>query len=236
MPQLIEDLAKLPLGAHAVSFYTSPHEAANHAAAFLAGTPKGQSAAYWVSNEALRARYLRRTGANGSSPRIGVLPDGQVSTEGGKLRPAHEVQEFLGAHPEGVTAGGETLSDHLTAENVGQHVEYEAWIDRQPHDRSRLLCPYDLRRMPADKATTLVRGLAASHSHVALSKAEEPAMRLLQLFVFPTIQSIPVAQRGDINWALSEGLVGADITGAFDVTPRGQKLIEDWSFSMTGGS
>jgi hypothetical protein len=233
---VIVDLAKLPVGAHAVGFYASPQEASDHAAAFLAGTPKGQSAAFWVSTEALKSRFKERIAKLSPNAEVGVLPEGQVGTEGEKLRPVAEVTHFLGAHPEGVTAGADTLSDHLSAANVGRFTEYESWIDGQPHEHSRLLCPYDLRRLPPEGATDLVRGLGASHSHVALSTSEEPAMRLLQLFVFPTVQSVPEVLRDTIRWALSEGYVLADGSGAFDTTARGQRLISEWSHQMTGGT
>ena len=187
MPRVVADLIHLPMGSHCIAFYASQDEGAETAAEFLAGTPEGQAAAFWVADTALQSYYRDRV--EEISPRhvgcVLVLDGEQVESDEGKLRPVDEVRTFVASHPDGVTGGADTISRYWTPGTFPEHVEYEAWFDAQPRDGSRFLCPYDLRRVPASEAPGLLRELGRHHSHASLSSSPEPAVRLLQLFVFP---------------------------------------------------
>jgi hypothetical protein len=161
---------------------------------------------------------------------VRVLDHEQDETVGGRLRPVREVREFVGGHPEGVTGGGDTISDYLTPDNVEEHLEYEGWFDDQPRDRSRFLCPYDLRKIPPQAAPGVLRQLGAHHSHAILSASTEPAVRLLQLFVFGAPEDLPAELKDTLRWATEHGLVrrgGADED--LELTPAGEEIVRDWS-------
>ncbi|HZY70239.1 MAG TPA: hypothetical protein VFF67_04585 [Thermoplasmata archaeon] len=96
-------------------------------------------------------------------------------------------------------------------------------------DESRFLCPYDLRRIPIELASRVLRSLGAHHTHAALSSSTEPAVRLLQLFVFPTVDDIPSSLQAAYAWARNSGLVeGPDATGGLALTPEGERVVGAW--------
>jgi hypothetical protein len=228
MPEVLDDLLHLPLGSHCVSFHVSRDEAADHALAFLAGAPEGQAAQYWVPDAEQRDYYTDRA-ADEAPDHVGcisVLPCEQVEPREGHLRPVKPVLDFIQAHPEGVTASGETISRYWAPHNVPDHLEYEAWFEEQPRDLSRFLCPYDLRSVPAEDAPRVMRELGAHHTHVVFSESGEPGVKLLQLFVFPDRSSVPEVLRSTLGWADGEGLLAP--TEDLRLTPRGQRVVQDW--------
>ena len=236
MAELVEELGRLPNGAHCVSLYSSREEAADHAAAFLSGTPAEKTAAFWVSDSALLPLYVERVEhhATGQVGCVRLLQGGQVEPRNGHLRPVDEVAGFLAAHPEGVCAGADTIPEHWAPASVDDHLQYEQWFDAQPRDSSRFLCPYDLRRVPGPHALHVLRRLGAQHSHVRHSASGEPAARLLQLFVFPTPASLPEPTRPIFRWAIDAGYVRAGgPEQPFELTPSGRELVDRWARETT---
>ncbi|HTZ62150.1 MAG TPA: hypothetical protein VMC82_05900 [Thermoplasmata archaeon] len=236
MTQVLEDLAELPLGSHALSLHADADEAEDHAIRFLSGTPEGGTAIYFVNDERTSAEYNARL-ADVSPGHVGcvvALGHEQVELVDGKLRPAREVQEFFADHQDGVTAGGDTLSMYWTSTNVPEHLEYEQWFDQQPRVDSRFVCPYDLRKVPSDQATEILAELGRHHSHVVLSSSPEPAIRLLQLFVFETAGDLPRQLAANLRWAVEQGYVHP--SGPLDplqLTPTGLALVHEWGDRTT---
>ena len=232
MPEVLADPQELPRGGHLLSFHATPEEGSRHAARFLAGTPPGQAASYWVVDEPTRRSY-REASVQQAPDHVGciaILPHCQAAPSDGVLRPAKEVQDFLRDHPEGVTAAGETITHYWTPETIPQHLEYEAWFQDQDRERSRFMCPYDLREIPRDLAPRVLRELGAHHTHVVLADSQEPGVRLLELFVFPKVRDIPSVLDGALGWALKRDLVEVDpSSNELSLTPAGDAVIREWS-------
>ena len=232
MPEVLDSLVELPLGSHCLSFHASQSEAAEQAADFLSGAPPEQPSAYWVPEPSLVPYYSARL-AERTPEHVGCvqfLSHEQVERVDGRLRPVPEVLDFVRAHPDGVTAAGETLSFYWTPPTIPDHLEYEAWFEAQPRDGSRFLCPYDLRKVPPSVAPEVMRRLGSHHSHVALSKSPEPAVRLLQLFVFEDAHKVPEQLHETLGWALGTGLIefpARDPT--FLLSPKGEEVVHAWS-------
>jgi hypothetical protein len=227
---------EIPEGAHAVSFHVTRREAAEHAAAFLAGTPQGQAARYWVPDERLVEFYAGVAGEHAPDHVgcVGVLPKEQVEPLRGKLRPVAEVSEFIAEHPEGVTAAGDTISAYWTPTTAPDHLEYEEWFQSQPRQHSRFLCPYDLRSVPPELAPKVMRELGSHHTHVILSDASDDVARLLELFIFETTNDLPEELNVTLSWALREGLIEVEgSTHAFHLTPSGDRVVRSWSRTAT---
>jgi hypothetical protein len=226
----------LPLGSHCVSFHASQEEAAEHAVDFVTTAPSGQAASYWVKDATLQSYYQEKL-AEESPDQIGcvqVLDHEQVHSVEGRLRPVGEVLQFLREHPEGVTAAGETLTEYWRPENVPDHLEYEAWFQQQPREGSRFLCPYDLRKIPPESAPSVIRELAAHHSHVLLSSSDEPAVRLLQLFIFASPDDLPTELMSTLRWAIGERLMEAPgLRQPMVLTEAGASVVRAWSASAT---
>lgn len=239
MPEVVETLADLPLGSHALSLHADPEEAAVNAAEFVSGAPEGQAVAYWVP-DAPTADLCARQFSVTTPEHVGcvaILPHEQVEFDEGKLRPVAEVREFIRAHPEGVTAAGETLSHYWSPGTMPEHMEYEAWFESQPRDSSRFLCPYDLRLIPPHQAPSVLRDLGAHHSHVALSHSADVVVQLLQLFVFDTVQDLPPRQSEFFTRAVEGELVVVhESTGIFEISPAGEALVSRWSEDVRVGS
>jgi hypothetical protein len=233
VPEVLDDLVHLPLGSHCVAFHVGREEAADHAVAFLAGAPRDQPAMYWVPDEGRKTEYAARLREE-SPDHVGcvsVLDHEQVEMVDGRLRPVGEVRSFVGAHPTGVTAAGETLSKYLGIDNVPDHLEYEGWFDQLERENSRFLCPYDLRAIPPGQAPEVMRSLGAHHSHVVLSNSLEPAIRLLQLFVFSTQADVPAELGPNLRWALKGALI--QTSNDLVLTPKGEQVIANWSETAT---
>ncbi|HTP56026.1 MAG TPA: MEDS domain-containing protein [Thermoplasmata archaeon] len=232
MVEIIESAQEVPTGGHVLSLHSSRKESGENAVAFLAGAPSPRSARYFVS-DAETAKEYRESLAVRAPDHVGcvaILPEGQVAAQEGQIRPSSAVRAFLAEHPDGVTAAGETITRHWSIETVPEHLEYERWFDEQPRDQSRFLCPYDLREIPPKIAPEVLRTLGDHHSHVVLSRSREPAVRLLQLFVFPTVGEIPEALQSSLAWAEAERLV--ERRGAPPVlalTALGEQLVRAWS-------
>ena len=231
MLEVIDDLARLPVGSHAVGFYASQEEAADQAVSFLAGTPPGQSASFWVADSSLVAYYNAKLEER-APEQVGcvhVLEHEQVRPEGDHLRPVSEVLDFVGEHPEGVTAAGDTITQYWAPQNVPDHMEYEAWFQEQPRDQSRFLCPYDLRRVPPDQVQAALEELGKHHTHAVLSSSDEPAVRLMQLFVFGMRAAVPAKLRRTADWAQRKGLIKINASSnEMRLTPKGEREIVDW--------
>jgi hypothetical protein len=232
MPEVVEDLADLPLNSHCLSLHVGKEEAAEHAAEFLAGARKWQASAYWVpdvdTSESCTRKVTEIAPERASS--VAVLPHEQVEFTAGTLRPATEIRRFIESHPEGVTAAGETITRYWTSGTIPEHLEYESWFDQQPRDRSRFLCPYDLRMIPPHLAPAVLRDLGSHHTHVALSAATDPTAQLLQLFVFSTTHDLPAAMLATFEEALEAGLLAVNgPAGEFDLTPKGGAWVQRWS-------
>ncbi len=232
MPVLLTSVADLPVGSHCLGLHASIDESADHAVEFLAGAPEGQAAAYWVADSALQSYYQDKL-SQWAPEQVGcvmVLAGEQVHPVEGRLRPVEEVKEFVSQHPEGVTGGGETLSLYWTPDTVPDHLEYESWFDQQPRENSRFLCPYDLRLVPVPDAPEILRELGRHHSHVVLSPSAEPAVRLLQLFVFETATDVPAALAETLEWAVKEGFVRTDgPKGEMVLTSVGNDIVDAWA-------
>ncbi|HTT35705.1 MAG TPA: hypothetical protein VMH78_07555 [Thermoplasmata archaeon] len=236
MVELVESLLHLPLGSHCVSFHVSREEAADHATEFIAGSPPDKAASYWVSDPTLVAYYDERLSeiAPDQVGCVRALDHEQVESVDGRLRPVEEVRAFVGAHPEGVSGGADTLSQYLSPENVPEHLEYEAWFDEQSRDGSRFLCPYDLRRVPPDVAPMVLRELGQHHSHAVLSSSTEPAVKLLQLFVFATPAELPAILHETHAWARREGyLVESGPDQPLALSSKGEAEVARWSRATT---
>lgn len=235
-PTVLAELRDLPLGSHCASFHVSRQEAARNAISFIAGAPEGQAKAYWVPDSETAAYYdlwLAREVPDAVGC-VAILPHEQVESVGGKLRPAQEIRRFIGRHPEGVTAAGETITRYWKPQNVPDHMEYEAWFQSQPMEKSRFLCPYDLRAVPPDMAPMVLRELGSHHSHVVLSTSLEPGARLLQLFIFPTVEEIPEPIEGTLGWALKKDFVEIQRpVRELTLTPSGERVVNDWGERTT---
>jgi hypothetical protein len=231
MPVVLRDLAELPMGSHALALYSGRSEAADQAVQFVASAPPQMAVSFWVPKPEIARRYNDRLAAV-APERVGcvaVLEHEQVEPVDGKLRPTHEVVDFLAEHPDGVTAGGDTMSLYWDSDSMPEHLEYEAWFDEQPRSNSRFLCPYDLRTVPPDEATDVLRDLGDHHSHVVLSSSTEPAVRLLQLFIFGTSAELPERLRGDLRWANEHGYVERSVdSDPLELTPTGRQVVREW--------
>jgi hypothetical protein len=231
MPVVLRDLAELPVGSHALGLYSKRSEAADQAVQFVAGAPPEMAVSFWVGRPEIAKRYNDRLAAV-APDRVGcvaVLDHEQVDRVEGKLRPTREVTEFVSQHPAGVTAGGDTLSLYWNSQSMSEHLEYESWFDQQPRMHSRFLCPYDLRTVPPEDATDVMRELGRHHSHVVLSSSSEPAVRLLQLFIFGSAAELPDRLLGDHRWAVEQGFVEeTKVPAPLELTPTGRELVRKW--------
>ncbi len=211
-PELISDLSKLPMGSHCLELFASEEEAADRAASFLAGAEDPKATSYWVADDRLVA--LNREHVARRDPRhegnVHRLRGPQVVRREGVLRPTGEIIRFVRGHPEGVTGGAAAITGYWTREEIPAYLEYEEWFHRQARERSRFLCPYDLRKVPADLAAGVLPELARHHSHLVVSSVRQPASLLVQLLVFPSAGSVPKELRKVLNWAVREGLLGLE--------------------------
>jgi hypothetical protein len=236
MPKVLGDLSELPLGSHALGLYSGREEAAVQAMEFIAGAPTGQAPSFWVPDPETAEEYNRRLREAVPQHAGCVVPldHPQVEPHGGKLRPATEILQFLSRHPDGVTAGADTLSRSWRPGNISERLEYEAWFEDQPRANSRFLCPYDLRTVPIEEAPAILSDLGRHHSHVVLSSSPEPAVRLLQLFVFGRLGEIPTEGRNDLEWAQSEGLVGRSAPDEpLRLSEAGRSVVREWAERTT---
>ncbi len=232
MARLLQAASDLPIGAHCVSFHASQQEACDQAVSFISGCPNDQAASYWVAERTLLPMYESELKAR--LPQrpdvVHVLGHSQVHKVGDVLRPVPEVLAFIGQHPEGVTAGGETLTWFWTPETIHEHLEYERWFETQPRQRSRFICPYNLRKVPPGDVLEVLRELSEHHSHVVLSQSRDRPVRLMQLFLFANADSIPEALRPDLRWAVDAGYVQVESPSPLlFLSASGRQLLDDWT-------
>ncbi|HXW67353.1 MAG TPA: hypothetical protein VEL82_05715 [Thermoplasmata archaeon] len=236
MAQVLTDPASLPVGCHALGIYSDASEQESHAVRFLSGAPAGTPAVYFVHDPKIAEQYNARL-AHDVPDRAGSvvsLGHEQVEPDHGKLRPAKEVREYISHHPQGMTAGGDTLSMYLAPDTADAHLEYESWFDDQPRDASRFICPYDIRSIPIDAAPEILSDLGRHHSHVVLSSSPEPAVRLLQLFIFGTRADVPDRLGADLRWAQEkEYLRPAGARDSLELTDAGREIVREWSDRTT---
>ncbi len=226
-PTVLEDPEQLPPGSHCLSLYASDEEAALRAAAFLAGAEDPSRATYYVSGERLLA-YTRRH-VRARSPRLAQrvrdLGGPQTVREGPYFRPAAEVVRFVREHPEGVSTGGQTITQYWSRETIAGHLEYEQWFQQQPREGSRFLCPYDLREVPVDLAPRVLANLALHHSHIIFSTAPEPASQVLQLATSPRLEEMSPTLERSARWCLQEGFATVEAgSGTLTLAERGESF------------
>jgi len=234
MVRLLNSASELPTGSHCVSFHATQDEACEQAVAFLEGARADQASAYWVANQSLVPMYRTRLQSRVPDRKDSVhaLGHSQVHQVGEVLRPAPEVLEFISHHPDGVTAGGETITWFWTPETIHDYMEYETWFERQPRLNSRFICPYNLRRVPPQAAASVLHELGEHHSHVVLSRAPAKAVRLIQLFLFANAREVPEMLQHDLTWAVDAGLVQVhEPSPILFLTASGHQLIEEWATS-----
>jgi hypothetical protein len=236
MTEVLTDPGSLPVGCHALGLYSGPVEAEWQAVRFVSTAPRTAPPVFFVHDQPTADRYNSRLSKT-APDRVGcvvALGHEQVETVKGKLRPVREVQDTLSRHPEGMTAGGDTLSMYLTPESTPAHLEYEEWFDAQPRSGSRFICPYDLRNLPVESAPEILADLGRHHSHVVLSSSPEPAVRLLQLFIFGSRAAVPERLGEDVGWAEENGYIPSSTSNApLTLTPEGQQVVCEWSDRTT---
>ena len=65
---------------------------------------------------------------------------------------------------------------------------------------------------------------------MVLSPSAEPAVRLLQLFVFETATDVPAALAETLEWAVKEGFVRTDgPKGEMVLTSVGNDIVDAWA-------
>jgi hypothetical protein len=230
-PRVVGSAEEIPLGAHALALYSDTAEARDQAVSFLRGTPRGTAARFWVPDARTAEFYVEAAGDR--SPEhvgcVAILPTEQVGRVEGKLRPVDEIRSFVSAHPEGVSAGADTISTYWRPDNIPDHLEYEAWFQGQAEPQSRYICPYDLASVPPEVAPSVLRELGSHHTHVILSGSDEPGVRLLQLFVFRLAKDLPERLEPTLGWAVRNGYVTVDShSSELSLTPLGDRLVRSW--------
>lgn len=230
MPELLPSPQELPAGAHGIALYASPAEAARQMARFLRGArdlaqPERYSPRTTTSSASTRtpwARSRRRCGRSSTAspvrtpirPRTGSARRRQPCS----LRPPiPRARACVGTRSPATSTG--PISD--------RYLRYEAWFDSLRPFRHRAMCPYDLTRLPLDRATEAFARLASAHTHAVLSDDPNPGVRLLQLLLVPHLDRAPVAQDVYLRRAIDARLI-APRPGTRDVvglTLRGQQLV-----------
>lgn len=228
MMRLVPTPEDLPPGSHALSFYASPPEAARNVAKFLRGAQKrSQRAMVLTSSDQMMGLY-RGEVARRAPKMLDALrripgPHARPTPDG--LRPLTEVMEFAAAHPEGATLCGDTIPGFLDRRTLPGILDYEDWFDGLRPYPHRGLCPYDLGRLPVERAPEALARLARAHSHAVLSDDPSPAVRFLQLFVLPHVENPPDEHLGWLARAVDYGLVERDHPERpVALTPRGENF------------
>jgi hypothetical protein len=226
--QLVKDPEELPDGSHSVALYGTWPEAARQMGGFLRGAQSRRQAALVVSCDDQRLGLYRHELARRAPSMVGSLrkiPGLHTQRTPDGLRPLPEILEFAAAHPEGATMCGDTLPGFLDRRTLPEILSYEGWFDRLRPYQHRGLCPYDLSRIPVDRAADALAQLAAVHTHGVLSVDADPAVRLLQLLVLPHVENPPDEQLVWLARAVDHGFVSEDRTGGdVALTPRGENL------------
>ncbi|MDE1820185.1 MAG: hypothetical protein KGJ23_07420 [Euryarchaeota archaeon] len=230
-PIILDEPSRLPVGGHALSMFASDQEGADHAASFLSGGKEPASSSFWVGEASAFEVYQRAV--ERSAPRfvesLHALKGAHVEwvgTDRRALRPIPEVLQFLQEHPQGLSAGANTLSHFWSPTDMPAFLEYENWIQQLPHAEARLLCPYDLRRIPVASAPTVVSTLARRHDHLVLSRTQDPLLTMLELFLFRKEAEVPPSLRPALERGLEDRWVQSAPEGGFEWTARGEHFVE----------
>lgn len=231
MTEWVDRTEHLPPGAHAMSFYASAEEGDRNLLGFLASGETFGQRALWLTGtpdgarlRGVRAELARR--APGSEPTILLLggPHTRATPDG--LRPLEDALAFAAAHPEGATLVGDTIPTYLNGQTLADYLAYESWFDRLRPYPHRALCPYDLSRVPLERATEAIVGLALRHSHIVLSDDPHPAVRLLQLLAIPHVPNPPGVQRRALERAIDHRLlVRTGTPEVVGLSLRGEQLV-----------
>ena len=108
--------------------------------------------------------------------------------------------------------------------------EYQGRRPRGDGAGSRVLRRPDTGTEPPDPSERPVEVLVSAHCLLAPSSTHEPAVRLLQLFAFADVRSLPARPEGTLGWALRNELVR--LVGdpcELDLTPKGDEIVREWS-------
>jgi MEDS: MEthanogen/methylotroph, DcmR Sensory domain len=229
MTALASSAADLPGGSHSVALFASPPEAARHVAGFLRGARDlGQPAIVVTSEEEQLRDYqdavravapeMERVFELVPGPHTRPTPDG--------FRPSDAITRFAADHPTGASMCGDTIPRYLDRGNLAAYLRYEAWLDTLRPYPHRALCPYDLTRIPLERAAEALDRLARTHSHALLSDDPNPGVRLLQLLVVPHLDTAPEDQRVYLRRAMAARLFATRGTGKrLGLTLRGEQLV-----------
>lgn len=230
MMQLVKTPEELPTGSHSIALYGSAPEAARHMAGFLKGAhDRRQEAMVLTSSARLMGLYRRevsrRVPAMLASLRRIPGPHATPTPEG--LRPLPEVMQFAAAHPEGATMCGDTIPGFLDRRTLPDILTYESWFDGLRPFQHRGLCPYDLSRLPVERASEALGRLAQAHTHGVLSSDPNPGVRFLQLLVLPHVENPPSEHLGWLARAVDYGLMSErPRRDAVELTPRGESFAQ----------
>lgn len=226
MMRLVQGHDELPSGSHALSFYASPPEAAHNMARFLKGAQdRGQSAMVLTSDDRMLELYRNEVSKEAPAMRDALHrisgPHARPTPQG--LRPVPEVMEFAAAHPEGASMCGDTIPTFLDRRSLPNILSYESWFDGLRPFQHRGLCPYDLSRLPVDKAPAALGQLARAHTHAVLSNDPNPGVRFLQLLILPHVENPPEEHLGWLARAVDYGLIDQENNEeSVELTPRGE--------------
>lgn len=226
MMQLVRSPEELPPGSHSIGLYASPPEAARQMASFLKGAhDRGQTAMVLTADDRMWKLYRGEV-----SKRVPAMLDALHRIKGpharptsAGLRPVPEVMEFVAAHPEGASMCGDTIPGFLNRKSLPDILAYESWFDGLRPFRHRGLCPYDLSRLPVDRAPEALGRLARAHSHAVLSDDPNPGVRFLQLLLVPHVENPPPQHLGWMARAVDYGLMNElPREESVTLTPRGE--------------
>lgn len=228
MTQLVRRLEDLPTGSHSLSFYGSESEAARNMASFLKGAEEfGQEALVLTSSDKMLDLYRGELAKRGPDLATAIrrIPGPHIRPTAGGFRPVTEVMEFVAAHKVGATVCGDTIPSILDRRSLPAILDYEDWFDSLRPFEHRGLCPYDLSRLPVDRAPEALRRLVRAHTHAVLSDSPNPGVRFLQLLVLPHVENPPEEHLRSLAHAVDYGLIDQRTNGApADLTPRGKDL------------
>ena len=234
MMRLVHEPEDLPVGSHAVSFYGAPPEAARGIASFLKGAHDRKQTAIILTSDDRMLELYRREVSQRVPAMLNALrriPGPHVRPTAEGLRPVPEAMEFVVAHPEGATMAADTLPGILDRRTLPDILAYEGWFDGLRPFRHRGLCPYDLSRLPVDRAPETLGRLARAHSHGVLSSDPNPGVRFLQLLVLPHVENPPAEHLGWLARAVDFGLMEErPQEETVGLTPRG----EDFARALLG--
>lgn len=225
MMRLIGAPEELPAGSHSLSLYASPREAADQMASFLKGARElGQPALVLTDNDSMMPLY--REAVAKTVPELmdsfRRIPGSHTYETPEGRRPVPAALEFAASHPEGASLCGDTIPSILNRNSLASVLAYEDWFDTLRPFYHRGLCPYDLGRIPVERAPEALERLAGAHTHAVLSNDPSPGVRFLQLLVLPHVENPPSEHLGWLAQAVEYGLIQEEPgERSVGLTPRG---------------